>query len=83
MTNVVPFNWKVSVGRRQNMKAEITEIGELVITPENGTESFALQRWNAGFSQETTVEQRPTLICRKIDSAMIQSERLTFIGLPC
>jgi len=37
------------------MKAEITETGELIITPENGTESFALKVWFYGYNSDEGV----------------------------
>jgi hypothetical protein len=50
------------------MKAEITERGELIITPENGTESFALMAWNAGYNEKyATTHLKPTLIISMIN----------------
>jgi len=43
------------------MKAEITEFGKLILTPENGTEAFALHRWHEGFADTPSVVNKPTL----------------------
>jgi hypothetical protein len=49
------------------MKAEITEFGELVLTPENGTEAFALHRWHEAFADTVSVVKRPTLSIGKLE----------------
>ena len=38
------------------MKAEIDANGQLIVTPENEIESYALKKWNDSYLSETSVE---------------------------
>lgn len=43
------------------MKVHISEVGELIIEPENGTEAYALKRWAESYFDTTSVCIKPTI----------------------